>query len=226
MKVPRIDPLASEILTELRGLPEADRIILGGYFVLRHYLDYRTTHDIDAWWATGRSESAMAGIRRAMETVAGRHGMQLREREWGETASFELVEAGRRIFSFQIAVRSIELEEPQMSAWSPILLESLADNVGAKMNALVQRGSARDFLDVKELVQRGIATVEQCWQWWSSKNPDLDQRLAKANVLKHLEALDLRRPLDRIEDPDEREGARRARAWIRETLLKIVRGPE
>lgn len=216
--MPEIDPLAEEILTELRGLPEASEIVLGGYFALRHYLDYRSTHDIDAWWASGKSSGAMARIRRAMETVAERRGMQLRLREWGETTSFELVDAGRRVFSFQIAVRSIELESPRASAWDPILLESLADTVGAKMNALVERGSARDFLDMKELVQSGTATVDQCWQWWSAKNPGLDVRLAKANAMKHLEALELRRPLDRIVDPDERSEARQAREWLRASL--------
>ncbi len=57
--------------------------------------------------------------------------------------------------------RSIELDPPLPSGWEPILVESLADNVGAKMNAVVERGAARDFLDVRELATRGIVTVEE-----------------------------------------------------------------
>ena len=216
----RIDPLAEEILEGLRGFPESGEIVLGGYFALKHYLDYRTTHDLDAWWRTGKSEHAMARIRAAMQAVADRHGMTLRAREWGETVSFELVQRGTKVFSFQIAARSLELEPPHRSAWDPVLVESLADNVGAKMNALVERGAARDFLDVKELVTRGLTTVEECWRLWSRKNPGLDVQQAKAHALRHLEALEQRRPLNEIEHHEERARARNAREWIRRSLLE------
>jgi hypothetical protein len=73
--------------------------------------------------------------------------------------SFELADTERKVFSFQIALRSLELEPPEPSQWQPILIESLADNVGSKMNALVQRGAARDFLDIREVVIRRIAEL-------------------------------------------------------------------
>lgn len=221
----RIDPLAGEILEALRARPEAGQIVLGGYIALQHYLDYRPTHDIDAWWREGRKENALRAIRDAMAEVARRRGLDLRERAWGETSSFELIEAGTKIFSFQIAERSIELEPPHAGIWDPIGVESVADNVGAKMNALVQRGAARDFLDMKEIVTRGLASVEECWRWWIAKNPGLDAEQARAQALHHLEALEQRRPLKAIPDPEERSRADETRRWVRTSLLGVPDGP-
>ncbi len=99
---------------------------------------------------------------------------------WGETVSFELSDGNRKIFSFQIALRTVELDPPRESAWPPVLIESLADNVGNKVNALVQRGAPRDFLDIRQLVTNGIVSVEKCWDWWSRKNPGVGVRQAKA----------------------------------------------
>jgi hypothetical protein len=214
-----IDPLAREILDALRGRPASGEIVLGGYVALSYHVDYRQTRDIDAWWRTGPKAETLAAIRQAMEDVAGRHGLELNERQWGEMVSFELSRENRKVFSFQIAVRSVEIEPPHESAWEPVLLESLADTVGAKMNALVGRGAPRDFTDIREMVSRGIVTVEECWRWWSLKNPGADARLAKAQVLRLLEALEQRRPLDEIQDPGERAAAREARDWIRRVLV-------
>lgn len=222
----RVERLAEEILSDLRKFPESGEVVLGGYFALKEYVDYRTTHDLDAWWKTGRTERTMACIRRVMEAVAERHGLTFAQREWGETVSFELSEGERKIFSFQIAARTVELEPPRNSPWKPILIESLADNVGAKMNALVQRGAPRDFLDIREVVTRGVASVEQCWDWWSRKNPGIDVRLARAQALRHLEALEQRRPIDAIGDPQDRGAARRAREWIRRALLGVPTDPD
>ena len=221
-----LDPLAAAILEELRKSPAAREIILGGYFALRQHLDYRNTHDLDAWWRTGRSEEAMVAIRRAVGLVAGRRRLEFRERAWGETVSFELLREGKAIFSFQIALRTVELEPPQESRWPPILVESLRDNIGSKMNALVQRGAARDFLDVREAAMRGIVTVQDCWELWTRKNPGADPDAARANVLRHLEALEQRRPLEDIADPGERTAARDARRWIRQTLLQLGKATE
>lgn len=216
-----VEPLAAEILKGLRSFPEAGELVLGGYFALKQYVDYRRTRHLDAWWRTGKTEGTMACIRQVMKEVAERHGLTLAERGWGETVSFELSQRERKIFSFQIALRSVELESPRRSAWDPILVESLADTVGSKLNALVQRGAPRDFLDVHELVARGIASVERCWNWWSQKNPGVDVLQARAQALRHLEAIELRRPIEVIEDPDEQAAARGTREWIRQTLLRV-----
>lgn len=216
-----VESLAEEILERLRESPAAGEIVLGGYFALRERIDYRATHDLDAWWRSGRSERAMAAIRDAMQAVSRKRRLEVRERAWGETVSFELMRAGKAIFSFQIAVRSVELEPPIESRWAPVLLESLADNLGAKMNALVERGAARDFNDVREAVSRGLVTVSRCWELWARKNPGTDVNAAKAHVLKHLEALEQRRPLEGIEDREQKTTAARARAWIRAELLGL-----
>jgi hypothetical protein len=218
-----MDALAAEILDRLQRSPAAGEIVLGGYFALREYLDYRSTRDLDAWWRTGRSERAVQIIEDAVKAVGEHHGLASRVREWGETVSFELVADGKVVFSFQVALRSVELEPPLESRWPPILIESLRDNIASKMNALVQRGAARDFLDVREAVLRGLLTVAACWDLWTQKNPQGNVTAARAHVLKHLEALELRRPLGEIANPEERAAAGRARGWIRETLLGMPR---
>jgi len=218
----RTEELATDVLSALTKSPEAGELVLGGYFALRRYVDYRTTHDLHAWWRTGRTEPTMTSVRRAMREAAERHGLELSERSWGETVSLELVEEGRKIFSFQIAVRSVELEPAAESPWPPLLVESLADTVGSKMNALVQRGAPRDFLDIHEVVVRGVASVQQCWDWWSTKNPHIAVDLARAQGLRHIEGIEARRPLESIESGEEREAARRAREWLRGTLLGVA----
>jgi hypothetical protein len=217
----RAESLAEEILSGLQGFPESGELVLGGYFALRRHVDYRTTHDVDAWWKTGRTERTLERLRAVMAGVGERHGLTLSEREWGETVSFELSAEDRRVFSFQIAVRSVGLEPPLPSPWNPVLIEGLADNVGSKMNAVVNRGAPRDFLDVRELVTRGVARVEQCWDWWSRKNEGVSVDSAKAQALRHLTSLEQRRPLDAIADPEARVEAAAARSWIRRTLLGV-----
>jgi hypothetical protein len=46
---PTLDPIAVELLTKLRAYAECAAIVLGGHFALKHYVDYRSTHNIYAW---------------------------------------------------------------------------------------------------------------------------------------------------------------------------------
>lgn len=46
-----IDSHARAVLDGLATHPEAAVLVLGGAFALRHYLDYRDTHDLDAMTA-------------------------------------------------------------------------------------------------------------------------------------------------------------------------------
>ncbi len=219
---PRIvDPIAEEVLDRLAGRCEAAEIVLGGYFALQHYADYRATHDIDAWWRTKSSPAAEAVIRAVMQEMAGKHKGELSERRFGETVSFELRERGRKRFSFQIAVRSVELEPPVPSAWPPIMLETLKDNVGAKMNALVERGAPRDFVDLRHVVTLGLSTPKECWTLWQRKNPGASVDSARSKVTFHLGALELRRPLAAIDDRQERAKAQETREWFRREFLGI-----
>lgn len=221
MTKPRqLDPLADRVLSLLAGIPEADRIVLGGYLALQHHLDYRSTHDIDAWWRDRADAGAEAAIRRVMQQVADETGMTLEERRFGDTLSLELVRDGRQRFSFQIAVRSVALEESVPSAWPPLRIETVADNVGAKMNALVNRGAPRDFLDIHAVVTAGLLTARRCWELWQAKNPGGSVGAAQRNLLLHLASLEARRPLDSITDPAARERARQVRDWFRHTFLQ------
>lgn len=220
MKRPRqLDPLAAMVLDRLAGKPEASEIILGGYFALKHYLDYRATHDIDAWWRIRASRAAEAAIEEVMSRMAVENGLGFEKRSFGDTSSFELVQERKRVFSFQIAVRSVELEPPIVSPWPPILIETLSDNIGAKMNALVDRGAPRDFADIKQVVEANLLTVARCWELWQAKNPEAQTDSAQANVRLHLAALEARRPLSIIADQDERARARATREWFASGFL-------
>lgn len=216
-----IDPLADRTLQGLAAVPEATEIVLGGYLALQHHVRaYRQTHDIDAWWRTRALPEAEKAFAAVMRGIASEVGSELRERRFGETLSLELVRNGKKHFSFQIAVRSVQLEPPITSPWAPILIETLADTVGSKMNALVERGSPRDFLDIRMVEASGQLTANACWDLWAKKNRGQSVPAAKQKALLHLMALETRRPLEAITDAIEREQARQLRTWFRQELLK------
>lgn len=214
-----LNPLAEKVLERLAAHPETSEIVLGGYFALQHYSGYRTTHDIDAWWRSRASKAAEQAIRMTMAEVAAENDFQLSERRFGDTLSFELLSGGKKRFSFQIAVRSVTLEDPVTSAWPPLLIETLYDNAGSKMNALVNRGAPRDLLDIKHLCDENLLTPAVCWELWTRKNADGTVESAKQNLMLHILNLEARRPLDRIADSAERERARELRQWYRDTFL-------
>ncbi len=68
------------------------------------------------------------------------------ETRLGDTASDELLRDKNRVFSFKIAIRSVGLEPPVTCPWPPIPIQTLADNIGAKINALVDRGAPEALL--------------------------------------------------------------------------------
>ena len=218
-----LDPLAVELLEGLAPCPSAQSIVLGGYFALKHYHDYRGSHDVDAWWSDASNARQREETRRALHKVltelGARHGLELCARRFGDTESWELRRAGRSVFSFQISARTLQLEPPLPSPWPPLQIETLADNVGAKMNALVQRGAPRDFLDLHELVRTGLVTPADCWRLWQRKNPDLALAAARAEVTRHLAALEKRRPLAGILDASQRDRAASVRTWFHDRFL-------
>lgn len=218
-KARSLDDLAEEILSRLAQYDEASEIVLGGYFALQQYIDYRETHDIDAWWRSQASSSVEERIRTVMEEVGAVHGMHVRERRFGDTASFELLEGNKKRFSFQISLRSVTLEEPLLSAWPPIHIESVRENVASKMNALVNRGAPRDFLDIRRVCTEGLVSVALCWELWQQKNRAGEIDSAKQNILLHLKRLEARRPIDQIMDSGERAEADELRGWFRRTFL-------
>ena len=184
---------------------------------MQHYLEYRSTHDVDAWWAAGRDDAALAAARSIFRETAQTFGWEFRERSWGETVSLEAWEGSRKAFSFQVAERSVELTPPRLGVWGNLAIESIEDNVGAKMNALVSRGAPRDFVDIKAIVDAGIVSEDGCWALWQRKNPSATIAFGKMAVQNNLAALMARVPLERISE-GRRDAARALRTWFREVF--------
>ena len=196
--------------------------MLGGGVALQHYCEFRETYDLDAWWAISAEKKTLEEIRQVMQVIAHEDKFELVERAWGQTQSFELLRSKQKNFSVQVALRDIELEHPLTSEWAPVKIETFADNLAAKMCALVNRGAPRDFLDVFEVCKRALATEPECWTLWDHKNPGKNQVEAKINVLRHLEQIEKLRPLSSLKDPSEKDAAQSVRAWFRNKFLAKI----
>jgi hypothetical protein len=214
----RLGDYAREVLELLTGREAAAEIVIGGGIALAHYVDYRDTFDLDAWWAVAPTNPANALLDEAMQTVAKRHGMQCVRRSWGETVSLELVAENRKVFSLQIAPRDRYLDATLEAGWPPVRIETLRDNVASKMNALVNRGAPRDLRDIHEVCRRGLLSSRQCWQLYEEKNPGQSVGDAAAKVLHAVERLEIQRPLDGIVDADQRREAAAVRNWYRDVF--------
>lgn len=221
-----IDPIADEMLAAFEGHPEAGSFVLAGYFALKHYLDYRPTRDVDAWWSMEslppERAAAVELAKKTLQRIVDDRGLELVDRSWKAVTSLEVEQLTAEqkketIFSFQVAERDIQLEEPVQSSWPPLKLETLRENLASKMTALVKRGAPRDFVDIRMVVQSGIATVDQVWDLWQQRNPGVDMNFAKAHVVRSLSQIELRVPIDSVPEHD-RARISEARAWIRNEL--------
>jgi hypothetical protein len=216
-----LDPIAENMLDRLRQAPEASNIVIGGGVALNCYAPPRLTRDIDAWWSRGTSAAERASTLQRLREIATEVGKPGGLAVWerppsaSEVVSIELQANRRTVFAFQIAPRDVELEPPFVaeSPFSPVAVEALADNLGAKMTALVARGAPRDFQDVYNVVQAGIAVPDELWALFERKNLGHDIAVAKAQVLQRLGEIQLRRPLETIE-PESRAAAAALRAWV------------
>jgi hypothetical protein len=201
------------------------KISLGGAFGLLHYLDYRATHDVDAWWHSSASQADQA---RVVEIVQGalRPAGDVRMRTWGQGVSIELRHGAKKVFSFQIAKRSAQLRTPTPAPWGDVLLDSFVDLVASKMVALVERGAPRDFRDVHAVCQSGLATPTECWRLWRQhqelSGSPTDPHRARLAVEMHLARIVQHRPLAKITDPAQRAEAERARQWYKTELLDAL----
>ncbi len=220
-----VEPLTARVLNRLAEHPaEARSMILGGGFAMNHYLAPRMTFDVDTWWTKDSTnddrKAALEVLREILPEVADEFGMAFSERANAshEMISLELRDA-ERTFSYQIAPHTIELDSPFVdeSPWAPIPIETLRDNVASKVNALVARGAPRDFSDIHRVIDDGVMSVEEVWDLWSKKNPDQDVELAKAQVVKRIESIELRRPLERLPE-EHREQVASDRGWVRNVL--------
>ncbi len=216
----RLDPLAREVLEQLCGQEFASEIIIGGGVALQHYLPFRTTVDLDAWWQGSPTEASRNLLLSVMQTVANHRGYDLHLRRFRDTESYELKHEDRKVFSFQISKRTIELDVPLESSWPPVRIETFRDNLGAKMNAVVNRGAPRDFVDVFKVCESCLTSAADCWKFWQEKNPGHDLSQAKIKVMQNLLDLETRRPLDSIPDGPKRLDAAAVRSWIKNALCE------
>ena len=203
----------------------SDRISLGGAFGLLHYLDYRSTHDVDAWWDVSATSQDKERVIQVIETALGPHG-RVQTRAWGDVASVEMVQANQTAFSFQVASRSAQLQPSVPATWIDVALDSFPDVVASKMVALVERGAPRDLRDIYALCDAGLTTPKQCWRFWRQRQrlagSDTDHRRARLAVETHLSRIALHRPLDGISDPNQRAEAEKVRTWFREDFLDAL----
>ncbi len=203
-----------------RGLGHV--ISVGGALGLLHYLDYRTTHDVDAWWNPAASPEDQERVLATVEAVLQPCG-EVRTRKWAEVVSLELKQGKKTIFSFQIASRSAQLQPPTTLPWSEVALDSLPDLVASKMVALVERGAPRDFRDIFSVCHAGLMTSANCWSLWRQRQQeagsDTDPHRARLAIETHLTRISQHRPLDGITDLDQRAEAEALRTWFTEDLL-------
>jgi predicted nucleotidyltransferase component of viral defense system len=190
---------------------------------LMHYVDYRSTQDVDAWWTDDITAEQQKAVIEAIADSLRPFGL-VTTRRWGDVVSVELEEGGRKTFSFQIARRSARLAPPTLAGWLQVPLDSLDDLIASKMVALVERGAPRDFRDIYELCRCGLADPARCWDLWrrrqelAGSDPDRDR--ARLAILTHLERIRQHRRLQDIPDPELRGQAERTRRWFGEEFLR------
>lgn len=197
---------------------------LGGAFGLLHYWDYRSTHDVDAWWTPQSGPNERRQVVEILESTLTSCG-EVRTRRWGEVVSVELREANRTVFSFQIAERSALLEESVKADWTDIPIDSFSDLIASKMNALVERGAPRDFRDIHAVCQARLVTSQRCWALWQKRQShmdgDADMDRARLAVETHLERIEQSRPLEKITDSAQQEDAKKVRDWYRKDFFYV-----
>lgn len=219
-------PLTSALLEGAKEQPWAERLVLGGGVAFSHYIEYRATIDADFWWAEGVSAAekteTITEIENLLRTVAEPSfpNCTVTTRRWGDTVSIDLNAGGERRFSCQIAERTTRLFPYVASPFGKIQLETLEENLASKMNALVRRGSARDFLDIYTAIKSGAITWSGCWQLWEAKNARVNRPQAMTQVALHLHAIEQRRPLESLPEA-RRDAAHELREFFKRELTPL-----
>jgi hypothetical protein len=220
-----LSELAERTLQALATAGLGHTISVGGALGLLHYLDYRLTHDVDAWWTPAASAEERERVLQVVSEALRESG-ELRVRRWGEVVSLELRVGGKTVFSFQVADRSAQLEPSGALPWAEVNLDTLPDLVASKMVALVERGAPRDFRDVHAVCRAGLVTPGECWHLWRLRQQragsDADAHRARVALQTHLSRIALHRPLDGIPEPDDRAEAAALRAWFTQEFLDAL----
>ena len=216
---------ADACLQALASQGLGDKVSVGGALGLLHYLDYRPTHDVDAWWAVSATTQDQAQVIEVIEDTLRSLG-QVRRRVWGDVVSIELLREDKAAFSFQIVRRSAQLQPSVPAMWTDVLLDSFPDLVASKMVALVERGAPRDFRDIHSVCRAGLTTPSQCWQWWKDRQhlagSDIDASRARLAVETHLSRIEKHRPMALISDAGQRTEAESVRTWFKTEFLDAL----
>ncbi|MCC7017963.1 MAG: hypothetical protein IT564_12265 [Rhodospirillales bacterium] len=190
-----------------------------------HYLDYRPTADVDAWWELKATAQARQQVVEAIERTLAAYG-DVHKRAWGDVISIELVRGGQKVFSFQIAHRTAQLATSAPAPWTDVLLDDLADLLASKMVALVERGAPRDFRDIYAVCHAALTTPQHCWDLWKQRQQltgsDANHARASLAIETHLARIERQRPLSKITDAVQRAEAEQVRTWFRKELLHAV----
>jgi hypothetical protein len=216
---------AERTLQALAAAGLGHTISIGGALGLLHYLDYRYTHDVDAWWVPSVSAEDRERVLRVITETLQAKG-NVRTRQWGEVVSVELMVSGTTVFSFQIADRSAQLEPTSTLSWTDVSIDSLPDLVASKMVALVERGAPRDFRDIYAVCHSGLIEAQECWRLWRLRQQrvgsDTDEHRARLALSTHLSRIAQHRPLEGISDADQREEAETLRTWFTTEFLDAL----
>ncbi len=160
-----------------------------------------------------------------MEFISGvlaDHG-DLSIREWGDVCSLELRREKNTVFSFQIADRSVQLEESVPTKWIDVQLGGLNDLIAETTVALVESGAPRDLLDLFAVCKAKIAIPQECWQLWHLRQErsggSTSRSRATLAITTSLSRIELRRPLISIENQQQRDEAERTRNWFKEEFI-------
>jgi len=218
-----VSEYARACLHAVAGSGLGTHLSLGGAFGLSHYLEYRLTNDIDAWWTEVPQSDVRDRVISAIRGALERFG-SVRVRTWGDVTSIELSVAGHVVFSFQIARRTALLGEEIVGLWpGGVRLDGFSDIVASKMVALINRGAPRDFRDIHALVKADLISARECWDLWEGRQKlareDTDRRRAALAIRSHLARIESVRPLESIESTDQRAEAAQVRGWIAKELL-------
>jgi hypothetical protein len=216
---------AEVTLQAVAGAGWGHKISLGGALGLQHYCEYRVTNDVDAWWEPTTTTEEKESVLRVVGETLCRFG-STRLRRWGEVSSLDLIVEGKTVFSFQVAVRSAQIEPTTTLPWVDVALDSLPDLVASKMVALVERGAPRDFRDIHTLCQKGWVTAKECWRLWRERQEragsDPDPYRARLAIETHLSRIAQHRPLAAISEPEQRAAAANLRNWFAQEFLDAL----
>jgi hypothetical protein len=192
---------------------------------LLHFIDYRSTNDLGAWWQTEATGVERREVEEVVTAALSAYG-EVRIHRWGDVVSIELLEGTKKVFSFQIAERSSQLEPSTELPWLQISLDAWNDLVASKMVELIERGTPRDFRDIYAVCHHELIAPDKCWQLWRMKQQlgarDATSSRARLALETHLTRLSQLRPLEKITGVAERQDAESARSFFAKDFLDAL----